>query len=92
MAEKTDTRKENPPERRRFLRESLTGSVPLLLGWATSRVSSLARLIQEPTAPRKTSPPPAATDSAPAPVKDELDQHYQEFARDNPDTPDPSSQ
>lgn len=92
MAAKADNRKENSPPRRRFLRESLTGSVPLLLGWATSRVSSLARLMQEPVEPRRTSPPPAATESAPAPVKDELDQHYQEFARDNPDPPDPSSQ
>lgn len=75
-----------PPERRRFLRESLTGSLPLLFDWVTGRARKLARLAEEPTVPRRTSAPPAAKEAPPAPAKDSLDKHYSEFARDNPDT------
>lgn len=77
-----------PEERRRFLRESLTGSVPLLLGWVAGQARFLSNLLQPPATPPKTSPPPAARDAAPAPVKKSLDDHYREFARDNPSRPD----
>lgn len=79
------TRRGEPPERRRFLRESLTGSVPLLVDWVAGRARQLARLLQEPTPPRPLSPPPAAAASAPEPTKKTLDEHYTEFARQNPD-------
>ena len=79
-----DERRTSPPERRRFLRESLTGSVPLLIDWVAGRARALARLVQEPTVPRRTSSPPAAKDAPPAPAKAKLDEHYSEFARDNP--------
>jgi len=78
--------KKKPPERRRFLRESLTGSLPLLFDWVTGRARELARLAQEPTVPRRTSSPPAAKDAPPAPVKEKLDEHYSDFARENPDS------
>ncbi|MGH8629167.1 MAG: hypothetical protein ACREU7_00175 [Burkholderiales bacterium] len=84
MAEKTPTSVPTPVERRRFLSESLRGSVPLLVSWATARVRELARLIQEPPATPKTSPPPAAKSVAPAPARQELDRQQEEFARENP--------
>lgn len=83
-----DERKAPPPERRRFLRESLTGSVPLLIDLVAGRARELARLVQEPTVPRRTSSPPAAKDAPPAPAKDSLDAHYSEFSRDNRDASD----
>jgi len=78
--------KEQPPERRRFLRESLTGSVPLLIDWVAGRARELVRLAQEPTVPRRSSSPPAASAAPPAPAKEKLDEHYAEFSRDNPDS------
>lgn len=88
MVEKPGAEKSNPPERRRFLRESLTGSVPLLLGWLGGQVAQVARLIQQPEPLRRIAPPPAAKDSAPPPVKQKLDKHYEDFARENPSAPD----
>lgn len=93
MDERTDA-KSVPPERRRFLRESLTGSVPLLLGWLGGRAADwlkLARhggLVQAQASPR-TSPPPVAKEAAPAETKQNLDRQYQDFARENPDASDP---
>jgi hypothetical protein len=72
------------PERRRFLRESLTGSVPLMLGWLGGRATELWRLAHGRAAPR-TSAPPVAPQTAPPEAKQKLDQHYEEFARENPD-------
>lgn len=83
MAEKTSSSNVTPVERRRFLRESLRGSVPLLLDWAAGRARDLTRLMQEPA--RKPAPPPAAARAAPAAAKESLDQQQEEFARDNPD-------
>lgn len=83
--EKSAEAKNPPPgERRRFLRESLTGSVPLLLSWVAGQARLLSNLLQPPPSPPKTSPPPVVSDTAPAPVKQSLDEHYQQFARDNP--------
>jgi len=81
-----DEHKTPRAERRRFLRESLTGSVPLLIDWVVGRARALARLAQEPTVPRRTSSPPAAKDAPPAPAKAKLDEHYSDFARENPDS------
>lgn len=82
--EKSAEAKNPPPgERRRFLRESLTGSVPLLLSWVAGQARFLSHLMQVRPSPPKTSPPPAASDTAPATVKQSLDEHYQQFARDN---------
>ena len=86
MEARTEKTKARPPAARRFLRESLEGAVPLLVSWAAGRVRSLAQLLHEPTARRQTSLPPAAADAAPAPVKQDLDKHYEDFARDNPDS------
>lgn len=79
----TEEKKTPPPERRRFLRESLTGSLPLLVDWVTGRARRLARLAEEP---RRIAPPPGAKTAPPAPAKEKLDEHYSEFARDNPDS------
>jgi len=76
-----EEQKMQPPERRRFLRESLTGSLPLLVDWVAGRARRLARLAEEP---RRIAPPPAAETAPPAPAKEKLDEHYAEFARDNP--------
>ncbi len=84
MAEKPLGSNLTPVERRRFLRESLRGSVPLLLDWAAGRARDLARLVQEPAAPPKLAPPPAAASAAPSATKENLDQQQEEFARDNP--------
>ncbi len=83
MAEKNPASISVPVERRRFLSESLRGSVPLLIDWATARVREVARLIQEPSVPR-TSPPPAARIAPPASARQELDRQQEEFARENP--------
>jgi hypothetical protein len=83
MPEKTPGDNSTPLERRRFLRESLRGSVPLLLDWAAGRARDLARLMQEPA--RKPALPPAAASAAPPAVQQSLDQRQEEFARDNPD-------
>lgn len=80
-----------PVERRRFLRESLRGSLPLLIGWATASARSLARLLQESPAERRISPPPMARTAAPRPAQDELERRREEFAHDNPNPPDFSS-
>lgn len=84
MAEKNPASVSAPVERRRFLSESLRGSVPLLVSWATARVREVARLIQEPSASQKTSPPPAARIAPPASARKELDRQQEEFARENP--------
>lgn len=86
MTEKREPAKIAPVERRRFLSESLRGSVPMLLGWATARVREVARLVQEPTAAPRFSPPPQAPDAPPASAQDTLEKHREEFARDNPDS------
>jgi hypothetical protein len=85
MAEEIRSNAAAPVERRRFLRESLRGSLPLLFDWAAGRARQLAHLIQDAPSSRKTSSPPVAGDSAPAPVKESLDQRQDEFAGDNPD-------
>jgi len=85
MAEKNPADNTAPVERRRFLRESLRGSVPLLLTWAAGRARDLARLVQEPAAPPKLAPPPAAADAAPPAARETIDQQQEEFDRDNPD-------
>ena len=64
--------------------ESLRGSVPLLVSWATTRVREAARLIQEPSAAPRTSPPPAASAAPPATAREPLDKQQEEFARENP--------
>lgn len=87
MERNSQTLRSKRVERRHFLRDSLTGSVPLLVSWVAGRAGELARLARSPGWRRKTSPPPAAADSPPAPAKQELDKHYQEFARDNPPPP-----
>ncbi len=73
-------------ERRRFLRESARGSLPLLVDWVAGRARGLARWVQPQAEPPKTSPPPQAAEAAPAETKELLDSHYQDFARDNPDS------
>lgn len=85
MAEKTSGDNSTPVQRRRFLRESLRGSVPLLLGWAAGRARELARLVHEPAPMRMPAPPPAAADAAPPAAKENLDRRQEDFARDNPD-------
>lgn len=67
------------------MNESLRGSVPLLLGWATARVREVARLIQEPSAAPKFTPPPQAPDAPASPAREALEKHREDFARDNPD-------
>ncbi len=84
MAEKNPADNAAPVERRRFLRESLRGSVPLLLDWAAGRARDLARLVQQPAAAPKLAPPPAPDSAAPSATKANLDQQQQDFARDNP--------
>ena len=84
MAKKNPASVAAPVERRRFLSESLRGSVPLLINWATARVREVARLIQEPSTSPKTSPPPAARLSPPTAARKELDRQQEEFARENP--------
>lgn len=88
MESTTQMNKQEPVERRRFLRESLRGSVPLLFSWMAGRASALARLAQDSSSPRRPSPPPAATKSAPARVKENLAKRGKESARDNPASPD----
>ena len=83
MIDESSTKKTPPVERRRFLRESLQGSVPLLVGWISGGARSLMKLASGEE-PRRTSAPPAAAAKAPAAAKDALDQRQQDFARDNP--------
>lgn len=66
-------------DRRRFLRESLRGAVPLLLGVG---VDADPRPDAERTP--ATSPPPEASGSGVAPGSADLDRHLEEFANDNP--------
>jgi hypothetical protein len=90
MAQDSPSDKAATDERRRFLRESVRGSVPLLVDWVVNQARGIARLAHSEAAPAKTSAPPQAEEAPPADAKEKLDEHYQEFARDNPDS-DPSS-
>lgn len=72
-------------QRRRFLRETLKGSVPFVLGWLAGRARGLARAFESPPTPRQTSPPPEAPSDLPPAAKQQVNRRYQEFARDNPD-------
>lgn len=86
MADKPAEKKAPVSERRRFLRESLNSSVPLLLGLLGGR--KLTRLVEEPSTKPEFSPPPEAAEEAPAEAKEELDEHMEEFLQDNPDADD----
>jgi len=90
MAEGAPKEKVATDKRRRFLRESARGSVPLLVEWVVDQAKSLARLAQPTQEPPRTSLPPQAVEPPPADAKKKLDSHYQEFARDNPDADPPS--
>lgn len=87
MAETTPETGVSRDKRRRFLRESARGSVPLLVEWVVDQAKSLARLTRASQEPPKTSPPPRAVEAPPADAKNKLDSHYQEFSRDNPGDP-----
>ena len=76
---------ETPDQRRRFLRETLKGSVPLLLGWIAGQARGFVRALESAPAPRRTSPPPQATTDLPSAAKQAADRHYDSFARANPD-------
>ena len=68
--------------RPRFLRDSLRGSMPLLLGL---NGDAAPERTEDPVPPAgKTSPPPAAPESPPVPIKEHVDRRQEEFARDNP--------
>jgi hypothetical protein len=68
--------------RRRFLRDSLRGSVPLLLGLGSDALRD--RPGADPPAAGRTCPPFPAPDAPPASIKESIDRHHQGFARDNP--------
>lgn len=78
-----EEKKPGPEQRRRFLRESVRGSLPLMLDWVAGRARSLTALAHTKPEPPKSSAPPQGAEEAPAGAKEKLDLHYQEFARDN---------
>lgn len=90
MSQEAPSGRSDADQRRRFLRESVRGSLPLLVEWVADQARGIARLARSQTGPIRTSPPPQAEDGPPAEVKTKLDHHYQEFARDNEDS-DPSA-
>ncbi|MBI2956256.1 MAG: hypothetical protein HYY26_02965 [Acidobacteria bacterium] len=90
MEKKSTAQEIAPPERRRFLRESLRGSVPLLVSWLGARAVRLGRLLRPGASPPRTSPPPE-TEPAPVEARQQLEKHYEDFSRDNPEPPDPQS-
>jgi len=75
-----------PPDRRRFLRAAWKHSLPVAFGWIVGQARDLAQVLETP--PRKTSPPPHAQSDLPAEAKQAADRHYDDFARDNPASPD----
>lgn len=80
----TEPRFESSEQRRRFLRDTLKGSVPLVLGWIAGQARGLARALESAPTARKTSPPPEAASDLPASAKQSADENYAKFARDNP--------
>lgn len=84
MKPKTKAPNPNASQRRRFLRESILGSAPLILGLASGAAHDPADPADEPDSAREPSAPPQAADAAPAAVKESLDKKQEEFARDNP--------
>lgn len=68
--------------RRRFLRDSVRGSVPLLLGLASEPAADEPEV--DSASARRTSPPPEIEHTAPEPTKEALDKLQEDFARDNP--------
>lgn len=80
-----ENKPETPDQRRRFLRETLKGSVPLLFGWIAGRARGLIHTLGATPTPAQTSPPPAAATDVPPAAKQAADRHYDEFVRDNPD-------
>lgn len=85
LVEPPQSKPEESSRRRRFLRETLTGSVPLVFGWLAGRARDLARAFEPASPAKKTSPPPEAKSDLPPTAKQAVDQHYDEFASDNPD-------
>lgn len=74
-----------PDTRRRFLRDTLKGSVPFFLGWIAGQARGLARALESAPTPRETSPPPAVEADLPPATRQAIEQRHAEFARDNPD-------
>ena len=63
-------------------RDSVCGSVPLLLGLASESTADEPDV--DSVSARRTSPPPEIEHTAPEPTKETLDKLQEDFARDNP--------
>lgn len=90
MSQEAPSGKSDIDTRRRFLRESVRGSLPLLVEWVVDQARGIVRLTRSQAGLTRTSSPPQAEEPPPADAKKKLDHHYQEFARDNDDS-DPSA-
>jgi hypothetical protein len=73
-------RRDGGRDRRRFLRDA----VPLLLGVAGAAAGGEGGQDLDIDPLPATSPPPEATDAAPAPVRKNIEERQADFARDNP--------
>jgi hypothetical protein len=81
MASKSSAPKKDPEDRRRFLRRSIRGTLPLLAGLGDDPPDATGP--DRPETPAA-SPPPENAGEAPAAAKEKMDQHRQEFHIDNP--------
>jgi hypothetical protein len=81
MAEQSSDKKPQPEDRRRFLRRSIRGALPLLAGLGEDPSGEY-----EPGGPGSpaTSPPPENTGEAPDQAKTAMDRRHEEFQSDNP--------
>lgn len=81
MADQTSDRPPRAEDRRRFLRRSIRGVLPVLAGLGGDPPA--ANGAGGPGAPA-TSPPPGNAAAAPDGAKTELDRRHEEFRADNP--------
>ena len=85
MKQKPTISTKDRKDRRRFLRESLRGSVPLLLGISGEPSAGMA---DPGTDTPATSSPPEASGPESSAEKRQLDRRQEKFALDNPGTGD----
>jgi hypothetical protein len=81
MSDSTDKAKQPSDDRRQFLRRSIRGSLPLLLGLGETATDEAD--CRDRAAPAA-SPPPENSSEAPTAARDELDRRQEEFRSDNP--------
>ena len=81
MTSQANASKKKPGDRRRFLRRSIRGALPLLAGLGDDPPGAAGS--DRPETPAS-SPPPENTGEAPAAAKKQMDQRRQEFHNDNP--------